>query len=72
VESTQSATFSCQALVDNACPRAALASAQACRSDNECPSGSCQLWDCAGDMVEACTNPLTELCNPAGSTTGGH
>jgi len=42
------------------CPviKGAIAAAQICRSNNECPSHSCQFWDCLGNVIESCVNPV--------------
>jgi hypothetical protein len=59
---TTTATVSCQP--GPTCPAGGLAYAQICRSNNECPGGSCSLWNCEGTTIEACSNPSTLVCTP--------
>jgi hypothetical protein len=58
--SLSSATTSCQR--GPTCPKAAggttIADVQVCRSNHECQSGQCQFWSCAGNLIEACGNPV--------------
>jgi len=46
------------------CPTAKVASAQLCRSNNECPGGACQFWICPLRAIESCTNPNATFCMP--------
>ena len=49
-------------------PLAPLVTAQVCKSDNECPSGACHIYCCAGTTIYACADPLPSLCSVV--TTG--
>jgi len=54
-------TVSCQPLNDGRCPMAPVLTAQVCRCDSECASGSCNFWNCLGTVVEACSNPAPTI-----------
>jgi len=56
------AVASCQS--GPTCPSAAVASAQLCRSDAECPGGTCRFWICPQRVLESCTNPSPTFCMP--------
>jgi hypothetical protein len=59
-EDNTTAVTSCQA--GPTCPTAAVASAQLCRSNAECPNGQCQFWICPLRVLESCTNPNPTFC----------
>jgi hypothetical protein len=52
---------SCQKLSGGECPVAQVARQQICRSNAECASGKCQFWNCLGNVIEACGNPVPSL-----------
>jgi hypothetical protein len=62
--SQSGAETTCKALVGGMCPAVNMGiSVQVCRSDNECPSGKCSIYNCQGqNSVEACNNPSTTYC----------
>ncbi len=68
-QSTTSATVSCQR--GPICPTAPVATAQICRSNTECASGKCQFWNCLGNVIQACTNPVPSLDLCKVSTSDG-
>jgi hypothetical protein len=47
--------ISCQ--TGTTCPTGGLASAQICKTNAECSTGSCSLYSCQGNTTEACQAP---------------
>jgi hypothetical protein len=43
-------------------PTKGLVRAQICKTDAECASGACHVYDCLGTQIIACENPLASLC----------
>jgi hypothetical protein len=53
-------TITCQA--GTTCPAGGLANAQICTTNAECSTGKCAVYNCMGQLTEACQNPSAFGC----------